>query len=211
MLTFFFTRFCGPGTRLTDRLEKGDVGVNILDEACKQHDIAYHTSSELSTRHEADKVLADKAWERFRSKDASLGEKVAALGVTGVMKLKRKLGMGLKKRPTKRRRSTKPRSVVKKAKRIIPSPKFGGFLPLLLPILGAIGALGGGAAGIAKAVNDAKKNVEELKENQRHNQMMESIAMGKGLHLKPYRKGSGLYLKPYKKGSGIVKGSSQKN
>lgn len=81
--------------------------------------------------------------------------------------------------------------------RVISVPKTGGFLPLI-PIfagLSALGALGGGAAGIAKAVHDAKAATEQLKEAQRHNKMMESIAMGKGLYLKPYRKGLGLYLK----------------
>nr|WP_129335181.1 hypothetical protein [Enterobacter cloacae complex sp. 2DZ2F20B] len=88
-------------------------------------------------------------------------------------------------------------------RRIIPIPKSGGFLPLL-PIfaaLGALGSLGGGAAAIAKAVNDAKSAKEQLKENQRHNQKMESIAVGKsgsGLYLKPYKRGYGLFLAPSK-------------
>src|SRR5436190_7899117 len=80
--------------------------------------------------------------------------------------------------------------------RIISVPKTGGILPLL-PIfagLSALGALGGGAAGIAKAVNDAKAAREYLKEAQRHNKMMEAIAIGKGLYLKPYWKKLGLYL-----------------
>jgi len=33
--------FCGPGTNLQKRLERGDQGINPLDEACKEHDIAY--------------------------------------------------------------------------------------------------------------------------------------------------------------------------
>lgn len=80
--------------------------------------------------------------------------------------------------------------------RIIRVPKTGGILPLI-PIfagLSALGALSGGAAGIAKAVNDAKSANQQLKENQRHNQTMESIAMGKGLFLKPYKTGLGLFL-----------------
>lgn len=85
--------------------------------------------------------------------------------------------------------------------RVIPVPKSGGFLPLI-PIfaaLSAIGALSGGAASIAKAVNAAKTASENLKEAQRHNQMMESIAMGKGLYLKPYKSGLGLFLAPTRK------------
>ena len=80
--------------------------------------------------------------------------------------------------------------------RIINIPKQGGFLPLI-PIfagLSALGALSGGAAGIAKAVNDAKAATEQLKESQRHNKTMESIAVGKGLCLKQHKKGLGLFL-----------------
>lgn len=87
---------------------------------------------------------------------------------------------------------------------VIPIPKTGGFLPLLIPLfagLSALGALGGGAAGIAKAVNDSKAAQQKLEEERRHNQTMESIAVGKsgsGLYLKPYKDGYGLYLKHYK-------------
>lgn len=84
--------------------------------------------------------------------------------------------------------------------RVISVPKTGGFLPLI-PIfagLSALGALGSGTAGIIKAVGDAKAASKLLEESQRHNKMMESIAMGKGLYLKPYKKGLGLYLKQSK-------------
>lgn len=91
-------RFCGPGTRLQKRLARGDKGVNQLDEACKEHDIAYSQFEDISKRHEADKILADKAWQRVRSKDAGFGEKAAALAITGIMKGKTKLGMGSKRK-----------------------------------------------------------------------------------------------------------------
>lgn len=206
-------KFCGPGTRLKERLARGDRGINPLDEACKTHDIAYTESTDISARHEADKILAEKALARFRSTDASLGEKAAALGVAGIMKAKRKFGMGVKSKKTtpKRRRKLEPKlnliktaklalsSIKKNAvlpkKRVIPVPKKGGILPLI-PIfaaLSALGTIGGGAAGIAKAVNDARSAAEQLKEAQRHNKTMESIAIGKGLYLKPYKSGLGLY------------------
>ncbi|KAK9679124.1 hypothetical protein QE152_g40256, partial [Popillia japonica] len=85
--------------------------------------------------------------------------------------------------------------------RIIPIPKQGGILPLI-PIfagLSALGSLAGGVAGVATAVNKAKSAQKKLEESQRHNKMMEEIALkGEGLYLKPYRKGLGLYLKPSK-------------
>lgn len=86
--------------------------------------------------------------------------------------------------------------------RIIPVPKTGGILPFLIPLfagLSASGALAGGAAGIAKAVNAAADAKKQLAESQRHNRMMEAVALGKrgeGLYLKPYRAGLGLYLSP---------------
>lgn len=86
--------------------------------------------------------------------------------------------------------------------RVIPIPKTGGFLPFLIPLfagLSALGGLAGGAAGIAKAVNDAKSAKLQLLEAQRHNKNMEAIALGKrgdGLYLGKHKNGLGLFLKP---------------
>lgn len=33
--------YLGPGTKLKERLARGDRGINPLDEAAKEHDIAY--------------------------------------------------------------------------------------------------------------------------------------------------------------------------
>lgn len=263
--------YCGPGTKLQKRLQRGDPGINPLDRACKVHDIAYSKYTDLEHRHQADKVLAEQAWRRFKSKDAGFGERAASLTVTGIMKAKRKLGMGVrqrqqqrKKRATCSRRISKKRkvgrgatSIRKKRKlsfkggllkdiitavrnvsaggstaekmirlalaaarkviksrggkkninvpRIIPIPKEGGFLPFLIPLfagLSATGALAGGISGIAKAVNAASAAKKAQNESQRHNNMMEAIALGKkgnALYLRPYKSGSALYLKPYSK------------
>lgn len=88
--------YCGVGTKLAKRLERGDLPVNKLDEACRLHDIAYDQNKELSDRHKADKLLQEAAWERVKSKDSKFKEKAAALLVAGTMKVKRKLGMGAK-------------------------------------------------------------------------------------------------------------------
>lgn len=95
-------QYCGPGTKLHKRLARGDPGINPLDKACREHDIAYSENANLEDRHKADYVLEQRAWERVKSKDAKLGEKAAAWAVTNAMKVKRKLGMGVR-----RRRSTK--------------------------------------------------------------------------------------------------------
>lgn len=100
-----------------------------------------------------------------------------------------------------------------KLPRVIAVPKnIGGGLPLI-PIfagLSALGSLAGGASGIAKAVNDLRSSKDQLKESERHNKMMESIALGKGIFLAPYKNGSGLYLSPYRKGAGIKNKSLKK-
>lgn len=194
--------YCGPGTKLQSRLARNDLGINPLDEACKVHDIAYANSPLLEDRHKADKILEKAASQRLSSRDANIGEKMAALGVKGVMKMKRKLGMGLKKNSktkTKKGGALKKSRKISQKKRVIPIPRKGGFLPLLLPLLGALGAVGGGAATIAKAVNDAKTQRQQLEEEKRHNLAMEAVK-GKGLYLRPY-KGYGMYLKPFKKNS----------
>ncbi|CAH2013075.1 unnamed protein product, partial [Acanthoscelides obtectus] len=80
-----YSKFCGPGTRLQKRLALGQKGINKLDGACLQHDIAYQ-KSDLTTRHVADYQLEQDAWKRVKSPDAKLGEKAAALLVTNIMK-----------------------------------------------------------------------------------------------------------------------------
>lgn len=243
-------RYCGPGTKLAKRLERGDRGINQLDEACKEHDIAYSQSDNLSERHKADKILADKAWGRFKSKDSKLGERLNAFLVTNAMKGKIKVGMGnltKKKTSAQRTKSKKNKSkttfangkslfnkAISEAKkklkdenpnditrgikiakatfediynkkkkgvtnipRVIPVPKIGGVLPLI-PIfagLSALGALGSGVTNIVKVIKDLKNAKAQLAEASRHNRQMEAITLGKGLHLKPYKKGYGLFLK----------------
>ena len=244
-------KFCGPGTKLKDRLARGDLPINQLDSACRDHDIAYSQNREnIEARNEADQVLANKAWKRVFAKDADWGEKAAAYSVTNVMNLKTKLGMGLKKRKTstKKKKSDKKkcnkkmtslnaiikasskssapgqsaksiittalktaRSAIKKSggkskvkvPRILPVPsKIGGVLPLipLFAGLSAVGTLSGGAAGVYKAITNAKSARQQLEESKRHNKTMEAIALGKGLYLKPYKTGLGLYLGTRKKG-----------
>ncbi|CAH0560605.1 unnamed protein product [Brassicogethes aeneus] len=193
--------YCGPGTKLSKRLARNDKGINPLDEACKIHDIAYSKNAELDKRHEADKILASSALKRVLARDSGISEKLAALGVTTAMKAKVKLAkIAIQNNNPKDIGSAiniaaKAVKGIKKDKRarIIALPKTGGFLPLipLFAGLSALGALAGGASSIASAVNKAKLAQEDLKEKQRHNEKIETIAMGKGLQLKQYKKGLG--------------------
>lgn len=94
--------YLGPGTNLDLRLEKGIKPKNKLDEAAMFHDIAYSKSKNLADRHIADKILAEKAWERVKASDASLGEKGMAWLTTSAMRAKRALGAGLKEKKKSR-------------------------------------------------------------------------------------------------------------
>lgn len=235
-------QYCGPGTKLEKRLKRGDPGINPLDQACKQHDIAYDKHKNGPERYNADKLLAKEAWKRVFSKDASLSERATALGVSAAMKAKMSAskigGKLLKKLKPKKKCSLadlikKSKHALKKSNptdlksavtialkkikqlkkdskiirpRIIPLPKTGGVLPLI-PIfagLSALGALAGGTSSVIKTINEAQQAKQMLSESQRHNRMLEAVALGKqnagaGLYLKPYKKGYGLYLRPHPK------------
>ena len=61
----------GPGTKLSERLEKGDVGVNPPDEACRQH--------ENVQRCKADRVLAEHSFSRMFAGDTQSDERTLAM------------------------------------------------------------------------------------------------------------------------------------
>lgn len=85
-------QYCGPGTKLNKRLARGDPGINELDRACKEHDIAYSEHADKVGRRVADKKLVHSAWKRVLSSDSRFGEKLAALGVATIMGAKMKFG-----------------------------------------------------------------------------------------------------------------------
>lgn len=100
-----FYSYCGPGTKLEKRLARGDRGINLLDSACKRHDIAYSMNSDSENRSVADATLQQEAMKRVFSKDASLLERATSLGVAAAMKAKRTLsGKGLSIKNVRRRK-----------------------------------------------------------------------------------------------------------
>lgn len=109
-------QFCGPGTKLEKRLKAGQKGINGLDKACRVHDIAYNASSNLKDRNIADKELAKQAMLRARSKNARFGEKIAALTVAGLTKVKSALGAGLQ---TKKKNLAKQLKLTSCRKRMV--------------------------------------------------------------------------------------------
>jgi Phospholipase A2-like domain len=109
--------FCGPNTRLEERLARGDRGINPLDEACREHDIFYAREKNVKERHKADRILAEKAWKRAKSSDAKLGERLAAVIVTGAMKAKVKVGGGVRQHANSKTR-TKNRDFQNRLKKV---------------------------------------------------------------------------------------------
>lgn len=89
--------YCGPGTNLQKKLERGIKGVNLLDEYCKDHDLAYTKYSSLKERHRADLKLMKMAKRRSSAADASFGEKIVANLVNKAMLAKVSTGSGLKR------------------------------------------------------------------------------------------------------------------
>jgi len=114
------------------------------------------------------------------------------------MKAKTKIGIDPKKKTTRKKTMKK---------RILPIVKRVGALPFL-PMLGALGSLIGGAAGMLKVVNDSKAARRQLEELQRHDC---AIEQGRVFYLAPYKYERGLYLGPYKHGQGIAKKKRQKD
>lgn len=58
--------YCGPFTKLDERLARGDKGINELDEVCKQHDIAYRDAKGNKKKNwAADKKMT----RRFKPKE----------------------------------------------------------------------------------------------------------------------------------------------
>ena len=123
-------QYCGPETKLTKRLTRADLGINPLDTACKEHDILYSENRDnISARNTADRVLAEKAWDRVLAKDAKIGKKAAAWAITNIMKVKSKLGMGV----TKKRLGSSLKKVVTAAKKsMVPSKNVHSVIKLAL-------------------------------------------------------------------------------
>jgi hypothetical protein len=169
-------QFCGPGTRLDERLARGDRGINPLDRACREHDIAYaHHPEDLGERHAADRVLRKAALKRVVAPDARLSERAAALLTAGVMTGKLALGAGL----GGKKRKTKTKKKVVGVRRLGVAKKVGGVLPIVLGVLGALGALASGASSIATAVKRSQQGDKALLEQVRHNLAVEAKA-GRG-------------------------------
>lgn len=88
--------YCGPGTKLRERLLRGDAPINKLDKHCKTHDMTYSIFKEKKDRHVFDKQLQDEAFKIANDPKSTVREKIDAGLVGSVMLGKRKLGLGHK-------------------------------------------------------------------------------------------------------------------
>lgn len=87
--------YCGPYTKLDKRLKQGYKGINKLDEACRDHDIAYTKFTDTTTRNKYDDILAARALQIASNPDTPAYLQKNARSVASVMATKAKFGMGL--------------------------------------------------------------------------------------------------------------------
>ncbi|KAL9986004.1 hypothetical protein ACROYT_G000057 [Oculina patagonica] len=94
--------YCGPGTKLEERLASNDPKyrdpINNLDSICQMHDIAYSNSKSLADKHKADDLML-KRISKIPFKDRPWG----TTGVQALIASKRKIGLGIKKEAKKRK------------------------------------------------------------------------------------------------------------
>lgn len=97
--------FTGPNTDLANRLENYDRNtgeydnvitepINALDAAALEHDTAYHNKN-LDARHEADKILMEKAVAIAADPDKPVIQRINATIVNLIIRSKLKLGWGM--------------------------------------------------------------------------------------------------------------------
>ena len=96
--------YCGPGTKLEERLASNDPKIrdpiNNLDSICQRHDIAYSKVQSLKDKHIADDVMLDET-----SKIPYMKRPWGTTAVQAMITGKRKLGLGVKQRKTKNGKS----------------------------------------------------------------------------------------------------------
>ncbi|KAF0702663.1 Uncharacterized protein FWK35_00034198, partial [Aphis craccivora] len=160
------------GNRFKKRLALEQSGINGLDSACRDHDIAYEKNNSLSERNAVDSVLEERAWSRVLAKDANFKEKAAAWLLTTAMKAKCKIGAGcgfvniVKACKKALKKSVKAGSPTQNMGKLIKSA--------------ALGTLSGGVANIVRTLRGIRSGNQS------------PIFLGKGMYLSPH-KGGGSY------------------
>lgn len=234
-------QFCGPGTKLEKRLQRGDKGINPLDAACRIHDIKYSQNTDIKKRHQADIELAEKSWKRVKAADSTIAEKINAFFVTNAMKSKVKLGMGVKsnssKKVCKRKnfhnavraastilRKEKPSDInksIKIARKAIKTTFEGKKPNIKIPRIIKVPKIGGAlplvpimtALGVLGALSSGGSAIAKAVTTAKNAREQLEESKRHNRTLEAIAMGNGLYLKPYKKGYGLfnAKPSASKN
>lgn len=204
-----------------------------------EHDIAYSKHPKnLVARHRADKKLEEAAWDRVRAQDSSLGEKAVAWAVCNTMKVKRKLGMGLKKSKKKQRKTPlksiiatvrkslkkcqgdpvkfalkEARNAIKRAggRKNITSPRV---LPIPSKIGGFLPAIAlpiiASISALGSLTGGAASVINAIKNAKAANEKIAEMKRHNET-MEAIAMGKGLYLSPYKKGFGLYLAPYSKN
>jgi len=93
--------YCGPGTKYEQRVREGYKGINELDSMCKLHDQFYNENTDTKTRNISDIALAHRAAEIARNAMYDDAQRKDANFISGIMKTKAKLGLGVKPKNNK--------------------------------------------------------------------------------------------------------------
>jgi len=86
--------FTGPGTKLKERLLRGDAPVKELDKLAQFHDMSYAIFKDTKDRHVFDKELQDEAFNIVKDGNHSLKDRAEAGLVGGLMLAKTKIRDG---------------------------------------------------------------------------------------------------------------------
>ena len=99
--------YCRPGTKYEQRNREGYKGINELDSMCKLHDKFYNENTDTKTRnisdvalaHRADEIASNPMYDDAQRKDANF--------ISGIMKTKAKLGLGVVEGKPKNKKTNK--------------------------------------------------------------------------------------------------------
>lgn len=99
-----------------ERISRGDKPINKLDEFCLNHDLDYMAAKNKEDIVKSDKILINQAWERAKSSETPLKERLDSLLVHQIMSAKNKLGFGLNF-PGQSKNSKKLNDIINQLKR----------------------------------------------------------------------------------------------
>ena len=105
--------YCGPGTKLEERLASNEPKyrdpINNLDSICQKHDIDYSKAKTLSDKHKADGLMLKRI-----SEIPYMERPWGTTAVQAMIKGKKTLGLGVKKRKSKNGKGRRVKKTGKK-------------------------------------------------------------------------------------------------